>query len=100
MGSGVKFTGQARHVIDQRPGEFSEADDIHRKIVNHLLYSGSYRIPRDAFILLDQEAVDELQRYMADYARDHRLTVEVRQELESGDYIVGWWPTDGEVPLV
>lgn len=92
----IKFSGQARHVVDQRPGEFSEDEYLGQKLINMMLYSGSYRIPVGDILALEQSDLEELQRQMNEYARDHHLVIKVEAELETGDYIVSWQPKDGE----
>jgi hypothetical protein len=90
----IKYTGQAKHVVEQTPGEFSELESIREQYVKAMFTSRSYRIPRD--VLMDTELADleALQRHMTEYAAEHNLTVRVEQEVETGDYIVSWWENE------
>lgn len=87
MGVLIKYTGQAKHVVEQTPGEFSELESIREQYVKAMFTSRSYRIPRD--VLMDTELADleALQRHMTEYAAEHNLTVRVDHHRVAGLFV-------------
>ena len=91
----VKFTGQAKHVVEQKPNvfaEYSERDDLFQKYVKRIMSSGTYFIPRDVVKLLDQENLDKIQNRIQQAATGgDTICTSIEDDFENDRYIVRWW---------